>query len=81
MYKICFSPANLSYVNLILRPAKEPKREEEKSFPPSQFLLKIKIKTNHASIFLITGPGALHESVSQNVIPGPTVLALPRNLL
>ena len=34
MYKLCFSPVNLSYVNLIIKPAREPRREGEKSFPP-----------------------------------------------
>ena len=30
----------LTYVNLIIRPAKEPTREEWKSFPPLQLLFK-----------------------------------------
>ena len=34
LYEICFSPGNLSWVNLIIRPAKEPKREEGKFFLP-----------------------------------------------
>ena len=32
--KFVFSPINLSYVNFIIRPAKEPRREKGKSFPP-----------------------------------------------
>ena len=32
--KLWFSPVHLSYVNLIIRPAKEPKREEGKFFLP-----------------------------------------------
>ena len=33
-YKICFSPVNLFYFNLIIRPAKDPRRKEGKVFPP-----------------------------------------------
>ena len=32
--KLNFSPVNLSYVNLIIRPAKEPRWEGRESFPP-----------------------------------------------
>ena len=52
---MCFSLVNLSYVNLkIIRPAKEPGREEGKSVPPltdkpiSQ--LKAKTKQVHENI-------------------------------
>ena len=34
LYEICFSPVNLTYVNLIIRPAKELRGEEGKSSPP-----------------------------------------------
>lgn len=32
--KLNFSLVNLSYVNMIIRSAKEPRKEEGKSFPP-----------------------------------------------
>ena len=34
LLNFCFSPVNLSYVNLITRPAKEPRREGKLSPPP-----------------------------------------------
>ena len=36
----------MSYGNLIIRPAKEPRREEGKSFPPLPSLLKKKLSRN-----------------------------------
>jgi len=38
---VWFFPVNVSYINLIIRPAKEPRREEGKTFPPRQFLVFI----------------------------------------
>ena len=39
-----FSPVNLSYVNLIVWPAKEPRREERKNCPPLWWVLIIVVK-------------------------------------
>lgn len=36
MYAVCFSPANLSYVILILRPTAEPKRVEGNCSSPTE---------------------------------------------
>lgn len=36
--KICFSPVSLFYVNLVVRPAKEPRKVEGKFFQPYTLL-------------------------------------------
>lgn len=39
LINFCFSPVNVSCTNLIIRPAKEPRREEEKFSAPTYNLL------------------------------------------
>ena len=42
----CFSPVKVSYVNLIIRPYKEPRKKERKNIPPLQSHLNFKSKVN-----------------------------------
>ena len=48
-----FSPVNLSHVNLIIWPAKEPRREERKIFPPVQWVLIIVVNKTTMAAALI----------------------------
>lgn len=48
-----FSPVNLSYVNLIIWSAKEPRREERKIFPPVQWVLIIVVNKTTMAAALI----------------------------
>ena len=64
--KICFSPVNLSYVNLTIRPAKEPRREEWNVFHPYRAHQHV-FSPCFLSSYLSNSAVCLEESMRQNV--------------